>query len=107
MFTLDSTFNFESHIREAIIKARRDIGLIKYLSNYVSRHVLDQIYKLYVRPHLDYGDMINHRYDHDVQSTFTHKHEQIQYAAGLAVTGAQRGTSRQRLYEELGRELCT
>ena len=102
--TLDSKLNFESHIREAIIKARRGIGLIKHLSKYVSRHVLDQIYKLYVRPHLDYGDIIYHRYDPDMQSTFTHRLEQIQYAAALAVTRAWRGTSRQRLYEELGWE---
>ena len=54
---LDSKLNFNSHVREAIIKARRGIGIIRYLSKYVSRDVLDQIYKLYVRPHLDYGDM--------------------------------------------------
>ena len=29
----------------------------------MSRDVLDQIYKLYVRPHLDYGDIIYHRHD--------------------------------------------
>ena len=78
--------------------------MIKHLLKYVSRHVLDQIYKLYVRPHLDYGDIIYHRYDPEMQSTFTHKLEQIQYSAALAVSGAWRGTSRQRLYEELGWE---
>jgi len=36
--------------------------------------------------------------------TFTYKLEQIQYSAALAVNGAWRGTSRQRLYEELGWE---
>ena len=39
-----------------------------------------------------------------MQSTFTYKLEQIQYAAALAVTGAWRRASRQRLYEELGWE---
>ena len=77
---------------------------MKHLSKYVSRHVLDQIYKLYMKPHLDYGDIIYHRYDPDMQSTFTHKLEQIQYAAALAVTAAWAGTSRQRLHEELGWE---
>ena len=60
---LDSKLNFHSHIREAIIKARRGIRIIRFLSKYVSRDVLDQIYKLYVRPHLDYGDIIYHKYD--------------------------------------------
>ena len=48
---LDSKLNFKRHIREAILKARRGFGLLKYLSKYVSREVLDQTYKLYVRPH--------------------------------------------------------
>ena len=42
---LDPKLNFQSHIREAIIKAR----IIRYLSKYVSRDGPDQIYKLYVR----------------------------------------------------------
>ena len=52
---LDSKLSFKGHKREAILKARSGIGLLKYLSKYVSMEVLDQIYKLYVRPHLDYG----------------------------------------------------
>ena len=60
---LDSKLNLNSHVREVIIKARRGIGIICYLSKYVSRDVFDQIYKLYVRPHLDYGDIVYHKYD--------------------------------------------
>ena len=32
---------------EAIVKARRGIGIICFLSKYVTHDVLDQIYKLY------------------------------------------------------------
>ena len=98
---LDSQLNFKSHIRQAISKARRGIGMIKYLSKYVSRDVLDQIYKLYVRPHLDYGDIIYHRHDPDKIQNFTTRLEQAQYSAALAVTGAWRGSNRQKLYKEL------
>ena len=42
--TLDNKLGFQSHIREAILKARRGIGMIKYLSKYISREVLDQVY---------------------------------------------------------------
>ena len=49
-------------IREALIKATRGTGLIPYLSKYVSRGALDQIYKLYVPPHLYYDDIIYHKY---------------------------------------------
>ena len=65
---LDSKLSFKSHVSEAISKARRGIGLIRHLSQYVSRDVLDQMYKLYVRPHLDYGDIVYHKYDPDLSS---------------------------------------
>ena len=68
---LDSKLNFKSLIRGSILKARRGIGFLKYLSKYVSREVLDQTYELYVRPHLDYGDIIYHKYDSDMQLNFT------------------------------------
>ena len=102
--TLDSQLNFQSHTRAAILKARRGIGLIRYPSKYVSRDILNLVYKLYVRPHLDYGDIIYHRYNPEVHLSFTQKIEQTQYAAALAVTGEWRGTNRQRLYNELGWE---
>ena len=101
---LDSKLDFQSHIREAILKARRGIGMIKCLSKYVCREALEQIYKLYVRPHLDYGDIIYHKHDPEMHLHFTQKLEQTQYSAALAVTGAWRGTSRQKLYNELGWE---
>ena len=96
--------NFKSLVREAIVKARRGIGLLKYLSKYVSREVLDQIHKLYVRPHLDYGDVIYHKYDSDKQLNFTEQLEQAQYKAALAVSGAWKDKNRSRLLEELGWE---
>ena len=57
---LDETLNFAEHIKETIIKARRGIGIIRFLSKYVHRDVLDQMYKLYVRSNLDYGDVVYH-----------------------------------------------
>ena len=101
---LDSKLNFKSHIRQAILKARRGIGMIKYLSKYVCRDVLDQVYKLCVRPHQDYGDIIYHRHDPEMILNFTKRIEQTQYSAALAVAGVWRGTYRQKLYNELGWE---
>ena len=39
--------------------------MLKLLSKYVDRHVLALSYKMYIRSHLDYGDVIyhNHRID--------------------------------------------
>ena len=51
------------------------------------RDVLDQIYKLCVRPHLDYGNIIYHKYDPEFKLDFTKKLESTQYSAALAMTG--------------------
>ena len=64
---LDSKLTFLSHIKDAIVKAKRGIGIICFWA----RGVLDQIYKLYVRPHLDYGDIIYHKYDSELKLDFT------------------------------------
>ena len=80
------------------------IGVIRYLSKYVSRDVLDQMYQLYVRPHLDYGDIIYHKHDPDLKLNFTKKLESAQYSAALGISGAWRRTNRKKLYYELGWE---
>ena len=97
---LDSKLNFSKHITEAVRKATKGLGLLKYLSKYVSRKVLDLSYKLYVRPHLDYGDVIYHNQREDLMKII----EQVQYKAALIVSGCWQGTSRVKLYEELGWE---
>ena len=70
---------------EAILKARRAIGTIRYISKYVSKHVLRQIYKFDVTTHLDYGDTSYHRYDPDMRLNITKRMEQTQYHAALDV----------------------
>ena len=72
------------------------------LSKYVPRDVLDEMYKLYVRPHLDYGDIIYDKVDPELSPDFTKKREATQHSAALAVSGAWRGTNKCKLYEELG-----
>ena len=56
----DLKLSFSAHIQLAISKTRKGIGLLKYLSKYLPRQTLIELYKLYVRPHLDYGDFIYH-----------------------------------------------
>ena len=70
----------------------------------LSRDTLLTIYKAFVRPHLDYGDII---YDNPGNISFTQKIEPVQYNAALAITGCIRGTSRENLYCELGLESLT
>ena len=96
---------FQSHVKEAIIKAKRGFEITRFLSKYVSRDVSDQIYKLYIRPHLDYGYIIYHRYDPEFELEFTKRFESTKYSAALAVSGAWRGTNTDKLYGELGWEI--
>ena len=39
----------------------KGISLLKFLTKYLDRAKLDIAYKLYVRPHLEYGDVIFHQ----------------------------------------------
>ena len=57
------------------------------------------IYKSFVRPYLDYGDIL---YDKPNNENFQNKLEKVQYRNCLAITAAIQGTSRTKLYDELG-----
>ena len=102
---LDRKLSFSAHINAAICKARRGIGLLKHLSRYLPRHTLNELYKLHVRPFLDYGDVIYHipfkvcEYSKNtIVPRLMEKLESDQYSAALAVTGTWRGTSCDKLY---------
>ena len=58
------------------------------------------MYKMYVRPHLDYGDIIYH----DQLLNSMNLLESVQYQAALIVSGCWQGTNRDKLYKELGWE---
>ena len=98
---LDVKLNFKLHIKEKISKAMKEFGIIKKLSNVLPRKSLITIYKSFVRPHLDYGDLI---YDQPNNESFCHQIESVQYNASLAITGAIKGISRLKLYNEIGFE---
>ena len=65
------------------------------------RKSLITTYKVFLRPLIDYDDII---YDQPNDDSFCEKLESIQYKAALAITGAIQGTSRDKIYKELGLE---
>ena len=87
---LDTKLSFERHINEKNIKAKKIIGIIKHLSNYLPIKTLDLMYKLLVRPHLGYCDIICHvpSSTNGSLNSLMEKIEKIQYQAGLAITRA-------------------
>ena len=90
--------NFSEHLKKIFQKTNKTIGLLRKLQTLPP---LITIYKSFIRPHLGYGDMI---YDQTFNMSFQQKMETIQYNAALAITGALRGSSREKLYQELGLE---
>ena len=55
---LDSKLRFENHINMVTTKINKTIGLLRKLQNLLPRTALITIYKAFVRPHLDYGDIL-------------------------------------------------
>ena len=69
------------------------MGLIRKLQNLLPRTVLITMYKVFVRPHFDYGDTL---YNQAHNASFHQKLESFQYNACLAITGAIRRSSREK-----------
>ena len=109
--TLDSKLSFSAHINEKIKKAQKSLGLLKHLSAYIPLKTLDEIYKFSVRSHFDYCDSIYHipptynPFDSSITlNPLMEAIERVQYQAALIITGSWKGTSRNKLYDELGWE---
>ena len=98
---LDSSkLNFSKYIREMVAIATKGLSLLRFLTKFVDRNVLSMSYKMYIRTHLDYGDVLYHNKRTDLMDLL----ERIQYKAALVVSVCWQGTSRKKLYEELGWE---
>ena len=111
--TLDNRLNFKKHLEEKIAKANQGLGIMIQLKKWVTYQVLEIIYKLYVRPHLNYGDILYHiantNKNKEIFELFScvsllQQIESIQYQAARIVTGAWKGSSRDKLYKMLGWE---
>ena len=98
---LGSKLTFENHINMVTTKINKTVGLLRKLHNLLPRTAFITIYTAFVRPHLDYGDIL---YDQAFNLSFHQKIESIQYRACLAMTGVIQGTSKKKIYQELGLE---
>ena len=88
---LDTRLDFNLHLKNVQNKVNKTIGLLRKLQNTLPRTSLITIFKSFIRPLLDYGDII---YDRAYNTSFHQNIESIQYNAALAITGAVRRTSR-------------
>ena len=112
---LDSKLSFISHINEKISKAHKGLDIIRSLFRFLlSVKTLDLIFKLYIRPHLGFCDVIFHipsitnPFDSSINLNYLmNTLERVQYHAALAITGSWKRTNLNRIYDELGWESLT
>ena len=90
---LDEKLNFKQHIDSAISKINKGIPVIKKLRYNLPRKSLIMIYKAFLRPLIDYGDII---YDQPQNEYFCEKLESVQYKFALAITGVIQGSSHEK-----------
>ena len=98
---LDSEKVFEEYDKKILSKTNRTIGLLRKLQSLLPSAALITIYKAFVRSDLIYGNVLH---DQAFNASFHEKLESIQYNACLVLTGAIRGTSKEKIYQELGLE---
>ena len=77
--------NFKQHIDSAILKVKKGISATKKLRHNLPRKSLLTIYKAF--------------WDRNI---FVKKIESVQFKATSAIAGAIQGTSRDKIYQELG-----
>ena len=80
---LDVKLDFQGHLKNIYSKVNKTMGLLRKLHNTLPRLPLLTIYKSFIRPHLDYGDVI---YDQAHTASFHQKIEPVQYNSALAIT---------------------
>ena len=99
--TLDSKLSFNEHITDKIHQANKCVGFLQKLQTILPRNSLLTIYISFIRPLLDYADVIC---DQPSNASFSKKIELVQYNMALAITRAIKSSSREKLYQGLGLE---
>ena len=67
---------------------KQNYRFYRKLKNLLPRSALITLHKTFVRPHLDYGDIV---YDQAHNASFHQKLESLQYNTCLVITGAMCG----------------
>ena len=99
--TLDVKLNFVEHRKNITQKTSKTMGLLRRFQPILPRSFQLTIYKTFIRSQLDFTNVM---YDQAYNFFFHEKLEPLPYNACPAITRAIRGTSSEKLYQELGLE---
>lgn len=97
--TLSTDLRFHHHVNYIVRKVIMTLSPLYPIAPYLPREILTQIYKTYVLPHFDYGDVI---YDGLLTVDDTQRLERLQNRAARLVTSTLPRTSTENLRRELG-----
>ena len=101
---LDSKLYFDIHIKAILTKVNRTLSLLRKFHQLLPRPSLITIYKAFIRPHLNYGDVI---FDQAFNNSFHQRLESIQCNAVLAITEARKvGRAIGQISNLAGSALC-
>ena len=100
--TFSHDLRFHDHINDIILKVNKALSPIYPIATLLPRPTLDLIYRIYIRPHFDYCDII---YDGNITVTDSLRLERLQNRVARLVTGTLRQTSTDKLRHELGWDL--
>ena len=92
---MDTRLDFNMDLKNVQNKVNKTIGLLRQLQHTLPRTSLTTIFKSFIRPHLDYEDII---YDWACNTSFHQNIESIQYngCKALAIMDAKKGTFRDK-----------
>ena len=95
---MDEKLTFNDHITSKLTTVNKLTSTLRKLYHYMPRDSLVTIYKSFIRPHLDYADVI---FDKPSNATFSNRIESSHNKAALVITGTIRGTCKEKLHQEL------
>ncbi len=96
--TLSSNGKWNEHINSIVVKAAKRLGLLKSVSYILDRATLEKLYFSFIRPILEYGDIVWC----NLTDTLANKLELIHIEAGRIVSGCTKSASKEVILKELG-----
>ena len=96
--TLNHSLSWSPHVRTVAKGAGTCIDAMRKLKYTVDRQTLDNIYQTFVRPKLEYANVVWNNCTKQDSNLL----ESLQLDAARIVTGARKGTSHDKIYNEIG-----
>ena len=99
--TFSTDLRFHEHVNKIVTRVNRALGPLYPVARFLPRQVLNDIYITYIRPLLDYCDIV---YDGHLKTSDRLRLQKLQNRAARLVTGALYRSPTDKLHKDLGWE---